>query len=86
MTSIIRNNYPNLLDNLKAVGALRKCIPIGFSFYKTDYQFKVKTVTFSELKYPIKKDCYIYLNRGVFDENTKMWIDEKDKRIHLLSY
>lgn len=82
----IRNNYPNLIDNLKVVGTLRKCIPIGFSFYKTDYQFKVKTVTFSELKYPIKKDLYFYLNRGVFDENTKMWIDEKDKRMHLLSY
>ncbi|HGF8364559.1 TPA: hypothetical protein QFF28_000250, partial [Enterococcus faecium] len=82
----IRKKYPNLIDNLKAVGALEKCIPIGFSFYKTDYQFKVKTVTFSELKYPIKKDCYIYLNRGVFDEDTKIWIDDKDKRIHLLSY
>lgn len=82
----IRMKYPNLVDNLKAVGALRKCIPIGFSFYKTDYRFKVKTVTFSKLKYPIKKDCYMYLNRGVFDEDTKIWIDEKDGRIHLLSY
>lgn len=82
----ISNKYPNLINNLKVVGALEKCIPIGFSFYKTDYQFKVKTVTFSELKYPIKKECHVYLNRGVFDEKTKMWIDNKDKRIHLLSY
>lgn len=82
----IRRKYPNLVDNLKAAGALRKCIPIGFSFYKTDYRFKVKTVTFSELKYPKKKDCFVYLNHGVFDENTKIWIDEKDKRIHFLSY
>ncbi|MGC4707225.1 hypothetical protein ACOY2N_10575 [Enterococcus faecium] len=82
----IRKKYPNLIDNVKAVGALRKRIPIGFSFYQTDYQFKVKTITFSVLKYPIKKDCCIYLNRGIFDENTKIWIDEKDKRIHLLSY
>lgn len=84
----IRKKYPNLVDNLKAAGILEKCVPIGFSFYKTDYRFKVKTVTFSELKYPINKDCCLYLNNGVFDENTKIWIDEKDKRkkIHLLSY
>lgn len=82
----IRMKYPNLVDNLKAVGALRKCIPIGFSFYGTDYRFKVKTVTFSKLKYPIKKDHYMYLNQGVFDEDTKIWLDEKDGRIHLLSY
>lgn len=84
----IRKKYPNLVDNLKAAGILEKCVPIGFSFYKTDYRFKVKTVTFSELKYPINKDCCLFLNNGVFDENTKIWIDEKDKRkkIHLLSY
>ncbi|MFS1133981.1 hypothetical protein [Enterococcus hirae] len=82
----IRNHYPNLIDNLKAAGILEKRVPVGFSFYQTDYQFKVKTVTFSELNYPIKKDCYMYLNNGVFDENTKMWKDEKDGRIHLLSY
>lgn len=82
----IRYKYPNLIDNLKAAGVLEKHVPVGFSFYKTDYQFKVKTVTFSELKYPIKKDCFIYLNRGVFDENSKIWIDEKDKRVHVLSY
>ena len=82
----IRYKYPNLIDNLKAAGVLEKHIPVAFSFYKTDYQFKVKTVTFSELKYPKKKDCYIYLNRGVFDENSKIWIDEKDNRVHVLSY
>lgn len=82
----IKNKYPNLLDNLKSVGALNKNIPTAFSFYKTDYKFKVKTITFSELRYPRKKDVYVYLNRGVFDENTQIWIDEKDGRIHLLSY
>ncbi|EME7167292.1 hypothetical protein O2S95_002404 [Enterococcus faecium] len=82
----IRKKYPNLVDNLKAAGILEKHVPVGFSFYQTDYQFKVKTVTFSELNYPIKKDRYMYLNNGVFDENTKMWKDEKDGRIHLLSY
>ena len=30
----IRENYPNLLDNMKASGLLEKKIPVGFSFFQ----------------------------------------------------
>lgn len=82
----IKDNYPNLIDNLKAAGVLEKAIPVGFSFYLTNYKFKIKTITFEKVQYPKKKELFMYLNRGVFDENTKMWIDKEDGRIHLLSY
>ncbi|NSV20218.1 hypothetical protein HRH24_12755 [Enterococcus faecalis] len=82
----IKRTYPNLIDNLKTAGVLEKVIPVGFSFYLTDYTFKVKTVTFGKVQYPEKKDRTIYVSSGVFDENTKIWIDEEDGRIHLLSY
>ena len=44
----INVNYPNLIDNLKAVGMLEKCIPVGFSYHLTDYEFKVSTVSFEK--------------------------------------
>lgn len=81
----IKENYPNLIDNLKAVGALEKYVPVGFSFYLTNYAFKVNTVTFSELIYPKKKDIFCYLCHGVFDESTKIQVKAEDGRLHLMS-
>ncbi len=83
--SYITENYPNIIDNIKAMGGLEKRIPVGFSFYKTNYDFKVKTVTFSRLKYPSKKDIFLYFNRGVFDESSTIYEDEEDGRIHIIS-
>ncbi len=38
----IHSHYPNLIDNLKEKGILSKSVPVGFSFYLVDYQFKIK--------------------------------------------
>lgn len=81
----IKKHYPNLLHNLKHHGILAKRVPIGFSFYLTDYDFKIKTVAFGELVYPRKADQFVYLNTGVFDETTKIYIDEEDGRVHAFS-
>lgn len=81
----IEENYPNLLDTLKHHRVLEKRVPVGFSFYLTDYDFKIKAVTFDEFVYPTKKDCYIYMTTGVFDEHTEVYIDKEDGRIHAIS-
>jgi|GEM_PF-3478455 len=81
----IKEKYPNLVDNLRAAGVLEKRVPVGFSFFMTDYDFKVKTVTFSELTYPKEKDQFIYVQRGVYDETTKLYVADVDKRVHLIS-
>jgi hypothetical protein len=81
----IEKHYPNLLDHLKAAGLLEKRVPVGFSFFKTGYDFKIKTVSFDGLQYPGKKDIFVYLSRGVFNENSRMWVDASDGRVHILS-
>ncbi|EUJ59544.1 hypothetical protein [Listeria fleischmannii] len=80
----VQKHYPNLLDNLKHHDILEKNVPVGFSFYLTEYTFKIKTVSFGELCYPKKGDISFYLNRGVFDENSHMYIDDFG-RIHFIS-
>ena len=81
----IQDNYPNLIDNLKSAGLLEKSIPIGFSYYLTDFEFKVSTVSFEKVIYPKKKSLFMYLNRGVFGKDTEMYLDEEDGRVKLIS-
>ncbi|MBC1615458.1 hypothetical protein HB904_04630 [Listeria booriae] len=82
----IKQHYPNLLDMLSHHGILRKKVPVGFSFNLVDYNFKIKSVTFDTITYPNKKDVYIYLNHGVFDERSDLYISEKDGRVHATSH
>ncbi|OTN83701.1 hypothetical protein A5819_003470 [Enterococcus sp. 7E2_DIV0204] len=81
----IAEQYPNLLDNLKHHGILQKKVPVGFSFFKTDYDFKINTITFNKLKYPNKKDKYMFMTQGVYDDKTKLEIKD-DGRVHCTSY
>ena len=81
----IQDNYPNLIDNLKSVRLLEKSIPVGFSYYLTDFEFKVSTVSFEKAVYHNKKSVFMYLNRGVFDKDTEMYIDDEDGRVKLIS-
>lgn len=81
----IQGNYPNLIDNLKSAGLLEKSIPVGFSYYLTDFEFKVSTVSFEKVIYPKKKLLVVYLNNGVFDKDTEMYIDGEDGRVKLIS-
>ncbi|HFK0549861.1 TPA: hypothetical protein ACGX73_001635 [Listeria monocytogenes] len=81
----IKQNYPNLIDILKHHNILEKRIPIGFSFHLTDYDFKVKSITFDAFVYPQKKDFHLYVSSGVYDENSKIYFNEKDGRVHIES-
>lgn len=81
----IQDNYPNLVDNMKASGLLDKRIPVGFSFFKTNYKQKVSTVTFDKVIYPNKKEQFVYVQRGVYDSNTTIFIDDEDGRVKLIS-
>jgi hypothetical protein len=81
----IEQHYPNLIDNLKATGVLAKRIPIGFSFYQTAYDFKIKTVNFDgKLRYPKKKEIFMYFNRGVFNSKSRLYVGDEG-RIHGIS-
>ncbi|GAB2022078.1 hypothetical protein RyT2_11520 [Pseudolactococcus yaeyamensis] len=81
----IEQHYPNLIDNLKATGVLAKRIPIAFSFYQTAYDFKINTVNFDGgMRYPKKKDIFMYFNRGVFNSNRQLYLGD-DGRIHGIS-
>lgn len=82
----VSNKYPNLIDMLKRYNILEKEVPVGFSFNLTDYKFKVKSVTFTKFNYPRKSDLYMYVSGGVYDEKSKVYVDEKDGRVHLISY
>ncbi|MBC1831959.1 hypothetical protein HCA41_04670 [Listeria seeligeri] len=82
----IKNNYPNLLDILKHHNILEKYVPIGFSFNLTNYGFKVKSVTFDEFVFPKNSNFHLYVSSGIYDESSKVYIDEKDGRVHLISY
>ncbi|MFQ3565272.1 hypothetical protein [Pseudolactococcus paracarnosus] len=64
---------------------LYKHVPIEFSFFKTDYNQKVGTVTFDKLIYPKKKEQFVYVQRGVYDRNTKIYVDDEDGRVKIIS-
>lgn len=81
----IKDHYPNLIDNMIANDMLYKHVPIGFSFFKTDYNQKVGTVTFDKLIYPKKKEQFVYVQRGVYDRNTKIYVDDEDGRVKIIS-
>ncbi|WP_222705730.1 hypothetical protein, partial [Listeria monocytogenes] len=65
---------------------LEKYVPIGFSFNLTNYGFKVKSVTFDEFVFPKNSNFHLYVSSGIYDESSKVYIDEKDGRVHLISH